>query len=89
MNINFKKYSVLPKMIVFDLDYTLWPLWVEMYTPPFTVGKNWKIKDRTGSTAKPFQQVPMILKELKNQGIILGLASRTTAIEVILHISMF
>ncbi len=53
------------------------------------MNRNWKIKDRTGSTAKPFQQVPMILKELKNQGIILGLASRTTAIEVILHISMF
>lgn len=40
----------LPKLIVFDLDYTLWPFWVDTHvTPPIKAQEGGlKVKDRYG-----------------------------------------
>lgn len=40
----------LPKVVVFDLDYTLWPFWVDTHvTPPIKAHEGGrKVKDRYG-----------------------------------------
>lgn len=40
----------LPKIVVFDLDYTLWPFWVDTHvTPPVKAQEGGlKVKDRYG-----------------------------------------
>ncbi|GFW60398.1 magnesium-dependent phosphatase 1 [Trichonephila clavipes] len=67
-----------PKLIVFDLDYTLWPFWVDTHvTGPFRKDKNNRIVDASGKKIKCYPDVPGILQKLKNDGYILGIASRT------------
>lgn len=69
----------LPKLIVFDLDYTLWPFWIDTHpTPPLKVNKdNTGMIDRYGETFTFYPEVPSILFEAKRRNIFLGLASRT------------
>ncbi|XP_019873486.1 magnesium-dependent phosphatase 1 [Aethina tumida] len=70
-----------PKIIVFDLDYTLWPFWVDTHVdPPFKKGKDGKITDSRGSVIKCYPQVPEVLKKLHEEGFELGIASRTSEI---------
>ncbi|EFX76478.1 hypothetical protein DAPPUDRAFT_55201 [Daphnia pulex] len=74
--------SVLPKLIVFDLDYTLWPLWIEMYSPPFHLERNEpQVRDKGGRIVNPYPDVKDIIVELKESGIELGIASRTPEIK--------
>ncbi|KAI9563690.1 hypothetical protein GHT06_011154 [Daphnia sinensis] len=74
--------SVLPKLIVFDLDYTLWPLWIEMYNAPFHLERNEpQARDKGGRIVNPYPEVKEILVELKQSGIELGVASRTPEIK--------
>lgn len=76
--------SVLPKLIVFDLDYTLWPLWIEMYNAPFHLESHRnepQARDKGGRIVNPFPDVKEILVELKQSGIELGVASRTPEIK--------
>ncbi|KAJ8377101.1 hypothetical protein SKAU_G00076810 [Synaphobranchus kaupii] len=50
-----------PKLIVFDLDYTLWPFWVDTHVdPPLPQGQSWRGSGCTGA-----------------QGFRLAVASRT------------
>lgn len=71
-----------PKVIVFDLDYTLWPFWVDTHvTPPFKRGTQNKIIDAHGRTVKCYIDVPDILKLLSEEGYQLGIASRTSEIK--------
>ncbi|XP_014485509.1 PREDICTED: magnesium-dependent phosphatase 1-like [Dinoponera quadriceps] len=70
-----------PKIVVFDLDYTLWPFWVDTHvTPPFKK-KSDKIVDLQGHSIKYYSDVPDVLKQLFDQGYELGIASRTTEIK--------
>ncbi|KAK5073079.1 hypothetical protein LTS08_004163 [Lithohypha guttulata] len=69
----------LPALIVFDLDYTLWPFWIDTHpSPPLKVNKdNTGMIDRYGETYTFYPEVPSILYEAKRRNILLGLASRT------------
>ncbi|GJQ76904.1 hypothetical protein Trydic_g15105 [Trypoxylus dichotomus] len=70
--------ETLPKLIVFDLDYTLWPFWVDTHvTPPFRKSKDGNIIDLYNAKIKCYPQVPQVLQKLHEQGYILGVASRT------------
>ncbi|XP_020286307.1 magnesium-dependent phosphatase 1-like [Pseudomyrmex gracilis] len=71
-----------PKVIVFDLDYTLWPFWVDTHVdPPFKKGSHDKIVDAHGKTVQYYTDVPDILKQLSEEGYELGVASRTSEIK--------
>lgn len=70
-----------PKMIVFDLDYTLWPFWVDTHVdPPFQKRKSGEVVDRHGRLVKPYSEVPRILERLHSEGYIISVASRTSCI---------
>lgn len=67
----------LPLLIVFDLDYTLWPFYADTHiTPPFKK-KDGKVFDAKGGLLKPYDEAEAILKTVYNLGIKIGVASRT------------
>ncbi|XP_017762703.1 PREDICTED: magnesium-dependent phosphatase 1-like [Eufriesea mexicana] len=69
-----------PKIIVFDLDYTLWPFWVDTHvSPPFKKKGNTVI-DSHNKIIKYYKEVPDVLKCLYEEGYELGVASRTSEI---------
>ncbi|ODN00349.1 Magnesium-dependent phosphatase 1 [Orchesella cincta] len=70
-----------PKLIVFDLDYTLWPFWVDTHVdPPFAM-KGSKVVDSRGKTIKYFPEVPEVLEYIRSLGIPMAIASRTGEID--------
>lgn len=72
----------LPGLVVFDLDYTLWPLWVDTHvdSPLRRRGNDInKVYDRNGQPLQFFPHVPSILFWLKRRGIPIAAASRTSA----------
>ncbi|KAJ9476861.1 putative magnesium-dependent phosphatase [Pseudozyma hubeiensis] len=72
----------LPKLFVFDLDYTLWPLWVDTHvdSPLRRRGNDInKVYDRNSQPLQFFPHVPSILFWLKRRGIPIAAASRTSA----------
>lgn len=73
----------LPRLVIFDLDYTLWPFWVDTHvTPPLKAvpgSANAAAQDRTGEHYAFYSDVPKILYTLPLAGIRLGVASRTHA----------
>jgi magnesium-dependent phosphatase 1 len=73
--------GALPKLIVFDLDYTLWPFWVDTHvTPPIKASVTHdSAKDRFGESFAFYSHVPSILYSLRESGIKIGVASRTSA----------
>ncbi|KAL6812966.1 acid phosphatase domain-containing protein [Trichoderma sp. SZMC 28013] len=74
-----------PRLIVFDLDYTLWPFWVDTHvTPPLKINPaHTGATDRTGEEFEFYSEVPEILAVLPYLNhpnkIKLGVASRTSA----------
>lgn len=67
-------------LIVFDLDYTLWPFYVDCSDPPFKkTGKH--IVDSCGEKVSPYPQSTNILQRLSALGYKIGIASRTAAIK--------
>ncbi|XP_058790710.1 magnesium-dependent phosphatase 1-like [Phymastichus coffea] len=71
-----------PKVVVFDLDYTLWPFWVDTHvTPPFRKGSNNKVVDAHGQTISYYPYASEILKKLSQEGYEIGIASRTSEIK--------
>jgi len=70
----------LPKMMVFDLDYTLWPLWIDTHaSPPLKPGKDGglTVRDSSGSSFGFYSDVASLLVSLKQANITVGAASRT------------
>ncbi|GAA5965426.1 hypothetical protein JCM3765_002375 [Sporobolomyces pararoseus] len=73
----------MPQMVVFDLDYTLWDLWVDTHvTPPLKrKGKEDvnQIYDKYGQQMCFYPEVPGILMDLHKSKIHIAAASRTHA----------
>ena len=86
----------LPTLIVFDLDYTLWPFWVDTHVsgpvkpavssnsknPSGVPHINTKMLDRWGESYGFYADVPSILGAARERGIVMSLASRTHAPEL-------
>ncbi|KAK5739157.1 hypothetical protein LTR17_005458 [Elasticomyces elasticus] len=70
----------LPKLIVFDLDYTLWPAWCDTHvSPPLKPSKDGglTIRDARGSSWGFYSDVASLLASIRQAGITIGAASRT------------
>ena len=67
----------LPKIIVFDIDYTLWPFWVDTHvTPPLkTVNNGSKVQDRYRERFGFYEDVPSILTAVRI-GLCFGVRKR-------------
>lgn len=74
----------LPRLVVFDLDYTLWPFWVDCHvSPPLKANSAHNVcTDKIGETFEFYRDVPAILHGLSMAGIKLAVASRTTTPEL-------
>jgi magnesium-dependent phosphatase 1 len=69
-----------PKLVVFDLDYTLWPFWIDTHAapPPYAARDGGAhAVDRHGFVLRLFDEVPAVLAALHARGVAVGVASRT------------
>lgn len=74
--------KIVPKLIVFDLDYTLWPLWVDTHVDlPLNKLADGSIMDRKGDKITLYEDVIPILDKVTSIGINIAFASRTGALE--------
>jgi magnesium-dependent phosphatase 1 len=71
----------LPKLIVFDLDYTLWDFWCDTHcTEPIKASADHTfVTDRFSEKFGFYDEVPSILSHLRDNDIKVGAASRTHA----------
>ncbi|KAL5337903.1 magnesium-dependent phosphatase-1 [Aspergillus crustosus] len=71
----------LPKLLAFDLDYTLWPFWVDTHvTPPIKPrDNNSRCTDKWNESFAFYPGVSSILHSATSISIPLALASRTSA----------
>jgi magnesium-dependent phosphatase 1 len=75
----------LPKMIVFDLDYTLWPFWADTHVSgPIRGSKDQglTVQDAFGGSYGFYNDVAAVLAACKAKDIALGIASRTSAPDI-------
>ncbi|KAI9741534.1 MAG: hypothetical protein M1818_004340 [Claussenomyces sp. TS43310] len=75
----------LPRLFVFDLDYTLWPFWVDTHvTPPLKASATHaSVADKFGESFSFYGDVPSILASLAARADVrVGAASRTSAPEL-------
>ncbi len=71
----------MDKLVVFDLDFTLWDAggtWCDHTNPPYK-RVNGHIEDSYGNHIFLYPDVRTIIKDLDEQGIAMALASRTGA----------
>ncbi|ODV97677.1 hypothetical protein PACTADRAFT_47549 [Pachysolen tannophilus NRRL Y-2460] len=67
-----------PKIVVFDLDYTLWPCWCDTHiSKPIKSLNPSTIIDSNHFKISFYKDVPKILHELNSAGVIIATASRT------------
>ncbi|KAL1780770.1 magnesium-dependent phosphatase 1 [Sigmodon hispidus] len=72
----------LPRLAVFDLDYTLWPFWVDTHVdPPFHKSSDGTVRDRMGQDIRLYPEVPQVLDRLQSLGVPIAAASRTGEID--------
>ncbi|KAL1757027.1 magnesium-dependent phosphatase-1 [Schizophyllum commune] len=72
----------MPKLIAFDLDYTLWDLWIDTHvTGPLHRNKNTlnEVRDRHNDVICFYKQVPDILHRIRDAGVTVAAVSRTCA----------
>ncbi|OJJ98051.1 hypothetical protein ASPACDRAFT_122984 [Aspergillus aculeatus ATCC 16872] len=71
----------LPKLIAFDLDYTLWPFWVDTHVsaPIKPRDNNSRCTDKWNESFTFYPAVPSIIHSCKTKNIPLAVASRTHA----------
>jgi magnesium-dependent phosphatase 1 len=74
----------LPKLIVFDLDYTLWPFWVDTHVDgplkkpvPGTKDAGYAVRDAHNGSFGFYNEVASILSSVHSKSILMGVASRT------------
>nr|CAH8862550.1 unnamed protein product [Trichobilharzia regenti]CAH8862553.1 unnamed protein product [Trichobilharzia regenti] len=76
-------FQRLPKLVVFDLDFTLWPLWCDTHVSPPFVRKNNVVYDSYESRVDVYPDSDKILRVIKASTTMkLACASRTAAIRV-------
>ncbi|KAL7412935.1 magnesium-dependent phosphatase-1 [Mrakia frigida] len=71
-----------PKLVAFDLDYTLWDLWIDTHvSPPFKRNGQElnKVVPRRGDPIQFYPDVPEILHRIRKEGAYIAAASRTSA----------
>ncbi|KAH3676049.1 hypothetical protein WICMUC_002346 [Wickerhamomyces mucosus] len=72
-----------PKVVIFDLDYTLWPCWCDTHiSPPIKAKNKQEITDKYGTSLSFFPDVEVIFKELLENNVLIVGASRTHAPQV-------
>ncbi|KAI0704642.1 magnesium-dependent phosphatase-1 [Earliella scabrosa] len=74
--------SRLPKLVAFDLDYTLWDLWIDTHVdPPIRRVGNAinELRDRYDNRIAFYRDVPEILHRLREAGVTIAACSRTHA----------
>ncbi|KAH6984681.1 acid phosphatase-domain-containing protein [Ilyonectria sp. MPI-CAGE-AT-0026] len=69
----------LPKLVVFDLDYTLWPFWVDTHVAmPLKPNSTHSAGiDKYGEEFAFYDDVPSIMYTLPRAGVRMAVASRT------------
>ncbi|XP_038226394.1 magnesium-dependent phosphatase 1-like isoform X2 [Dermochelys coriacea] len=68
----------LPGLVVFDLDYTLWPFWVDTHVdPPFQRGRAGSVLDARSHPVRLYAEVLAVLEQLQDLGVPMAAASRT------------
>ncbi|TKA65424.1 hypothetical protein B0A55_09381 [Friedmanniomyces simplex] len=75
----------LPKLMVFDLDYTLWPCWCDTHiSTPLKPSKDGglTIRDARGSSWGFYPDVASLLVSLRQADVTIGTASRTETPDV-------
>jgi magnesium-dependent phosphatase 1 len=71
----------VPDLVVFDLDFTVWPFDCHKERHmPFTVAEQ-KIVDACGRDASPYPDIPGIITELVERGIPVAYASRNPSVD--------
>nr|CAB3263715.1 magnesium-dependent phosphatase 1-like [Phallusia mammillata] len=69
-----------PKVIVFDLDYTLWPFYADAYMTLPLHKKDGIVHDKNNCKFELYPQSFDILRKLHSEGYKIGIASRTSEI---------
>ncbi|KXL45953.1 MAG: hypothetical protein FE78DRAFT_70524, partial [Acidomyces sp. 'richmondensis'] len=75
----------LPKLVVFDADYTLWPFWTDTHiSGPIKPSRDngMTVLDANGGSFGFYNDVSCILSAFKRRKIPMAVASRTSATEI-------
>ncbi|TPX31538.1 hypothetical protein SmJEL517_g05158 [Synchytrium microbalum] len=79
--LNINGWSNFPEAIIFDLDFTLWPLYMDSYTsgPPFKRIDNFSIQDWSGEKVSLYPDVHDIIHAIREHrtDTKIGIASRS------------
>uniref|UniRef100_A0A8D0HS91 Magnesium-dependent phosphatase 1 n=1 Tax=Sphenodon punctatus TaxID=8508 RepID=A0A8D0HS91_SPHPU len=71
-----------PRLVVFDLDYTLWPFWVDTHVdPPFRKSSDGSVLDSNGQHVRLYPETMAVLEQVHSKGIPIALASRTGEVQ--------
>jgi magnesium-dependent phosphatase-1 len=78
----FSKCSALPKVVIFDLDKTIWDVYAAEQTfPPYRRISTNEVRDSAGKCIRSFNDVPAIMQTLSARGILIALASLSPSFE--------